>query len=1043
MTERCEDLDLFFDRELEPEAEQAYRDHLATCTRCQEVLLGRMLEAAVVSEDRNSRPSIDPIPTLDVDGAAPSTERAPDPPAGPPEPPARAPEPPDRPTRLHRRRVLFVAAAILPAAAAAVLVLWPPGAKQPPSDVAIHLAPERFVDVRFTAAELDRHRRQSVMRAAGAALAEQTDRTEQISLEALGALNQRDAKNALVGAFALNGDLASAERTARELSRSAASLADRAAVELLEAERTPAAVPRAAQGLAAESAGDASANPAQVAAAERALSLTADALRLDPRSAQAMWNQAIALRRLGLPLAAANRFDGVAALHEPGWADEAGTAAVALRGEQHRQLDDWNHIKTEAEQMILGGAILGHDTVAQAPSLARDSFYLALATAATAERIDALAGLARELDARSGTTALSELVAEVHRSDLGVRAALAAELREFIAAHKPPEAANELRARCLRSGVRDIALASLLAVEERAIDEADLSLFDRLLVDNRDPWWNIVALARRAYRLMYWRRDYPAVDAVARRAEPLCKQVRSRWCDRILLYAGVANSQMGRGDLAFEQLSAVLRQARISRIFDDELSALDALGQVTAMRVADDVDAAAVSGAFLEEVALRKPNCGTRLHRLDAAANAALQHHRFDEAARLLRDTDALEHGECHDAQLRLNGETARARLVLAGREGLDTLRANLARLEAGKQNNQKLYLGLLRAMATVVEDRAPGEAALRQVIEAADADPSATNAAVVRATAFDVLVESTASSRDAAGLLGLLSRRLGAPRFDRCALGVASWNRLVVAAIGSDGRPLVDVRDIPDGAVMIPPRDAVSPELRAHLAGCARVDVFAAAPYFGSPRLLDDRAAWVYHIGAPRGSGAPATPHELVVSDVAPPEDLHLPPLQPLSAGPGAEVLSGARATPANVLAAMKTASLAVIVAHGFTAAEEPTAASLVLSPDAQGDYLLTASKVRAAALAAAPIVVLAGCDAGRVQVSAEPWSLATSFLAAGARAVIAPTDPIPDANAGEVFRSLLERIRAGADPADAFVAEHRAHGAGAEWLSSIVIFE
>jgi hypothetical protein len=71
VTERCEDLDLFFDRELEPEAEQAFRDHLATCTRCQDFLLGRRLEAAVVGDDRDSRPSLDPIPTMGVDGAPP------------------------------------------------------------------------------------------------------------------------------------------------------------------------------------------------------------------------------------------------------------------------------------------------------------------------------------------------------------------------------------------------------------------------------------------------------------------------------------------------------------------------------------------------------------------------------------------------------------------------------------------------------------------------------------------------------------------------------------------------------------------------------------------------------------------------------------------------------------------------------------------------------------------------------------------------------------------------------------------------------------
>lgn len=1032
MTERCEDLDLFFDRELEPEAEQAYRDHLATCTRCQEVLLGRMLEAAVVSEDRDSRPSIDPIPTIGVDGATPPPDRAPEPPAGCP--------PTDRPTRLDRRRALLVAAAILPAAAAAVLLLGPPGATSTTTasaDVAIHLAPERFVDVRFTAPALDRHRALSVMRAAGAA---RVERTEQISLEALGALKQRDDRNALLGAFALNGDLASAERTARELSRSAASLADRAAVELLEAERAAAAAPRVAQGLAAEPA-DAPANPAQVVAAERALSLTADALRLDPRSAQAMWNQAIALRRLGLSLAAANRFDGVAALHEPGWSDEAAAEARRLGGDQQRQIDDWHRVKAEAERMVLGGPVLTEAAVARAPSLARDSFYLAVATAATTDRLDALAGLARTLDARYGGTALTDLLARVRTSDLQARAPTAAELRTFLERHERAEAINPLRARALQRGLHDIVLASLLAVDERVIDDADLQLMDKLVVDNRDGWWKLVALARHAYRAEFWSRDYPAVDSIARSAEPLCKALRSRWCDRILLFAGGANSQMGRADLAIEQLTAALHMAKLARLPGDEADALEQLGQAIAIRVADDIDSAAVAGAYLEEVAQRKATCRARLQGLDFAANAALQHHRFDEAARLRQDTDALERGECRDARLRLNGETARLRLLLSGRDRLETLRSNLSRLESGHQDNQRLYLDFLGAGATLVEDRARGEAALRRVIAAANADPAATYAPLMRASSFDVLVESAAQSGDGIAVVRLLADRLGTPRPDRCALGIASWNQMVVATLDSEGRPELERRDIPEGKVMIPPRDAVSPGMRAHLAGCQRIDVLTAAPYFGAPRLLNDRAAWVYHAGAPRAPAGPATLHELVVSDVAPPDDLHLPPLQPFAGGAGAVVLSGARATPANVLTAMKTTNLAVIVAHGFTATEEPTAAALALSPDAQGDYLLTASKVRSAVLAGAPVVVLAGCDAGRVQVSTEPWSLATSFLQAGARVVIAPTEPVPDAS--DVFRSLIERIRNGADPSQALVAERSSRGVAGDWLSSIVIFE
>jgi hypothetical protein len=129
--------------------------------------------------------------------------------------------------------------------------------------------------------------------------------------------------------------------------------------------------------------------------------------------------------------------------------------------------------------------------------------------------------------------------------------------------------------------------------------------------------------------------------------------------------------------------------------------------------------------------------------------------------------------------------------------------------------------------------------------------------------------------------------------------------------------------------------------------------------------------------------------------------------------------------------------------VAHGVTDAREPAAASLILSPDRDGDYLLTASKVSAARLEGAPIVVLAGCDAGRVAVSSEPWSLATSFLAAGARAVMAPTERIPDDEAGKAFESLIGRIRAGADPVEALQAERSNRGADAAWLSSMVIFE
>ena len=1009
MTARCEDLDPFFDRELPSEAGLAFREHLTRCARCQKVLRGRMLEAAMIAGAAD-RASAESAPASAREPIAAAQHAAPRGTLG------------ERIGRWRRYAVATGTAAI--AMAAAGLMTWRPGPSAPAAP-AISLADERGVEVRFSAPALDRHRRYAVVRAAGSAAAVPHER---IGLSELAELERRGELNMLVGASALNGDLASAERTAGELPKTAPSLTDRAAIELLrDTSATDIGSPR-------------------TQAAERALSLTTDALRIDPAYAPARWNQALALRRLGLALVAARVFDEIAELREAGWADEARGNADLLRRDYQRTTDDWRRTKADADQMVLGGAVLAADAIARAPSLARDAFYKALATASTLARIDELRPLARALDAQFATTALRDLLARVRASDLRSRAPVAADLRAFLKLRKPAEAINELRARALDHDIPDIVLASFLVIDAADTDDSDLALLDQLVIRSRDPWWRLVQLARRAHVLEFDHRDYAAVDAAERIAGPICKSIHSTWCGRIMRLAGGANSQMGRADLAIEQITAARRQATEAAVPDDEIAALEALGQAVAIRVADDVDSGAVAGAYLEEVALRNDTCTTRLRRLDFAATAALQHHRFAQAARARHDSDVLEQERCQDEQVRLNGETARVQLVLHGQAtSIETLRTNLARLDSGHAGwkQQALYVEFLRAAATLAEDRPRGELALRQVIADSDADPARPFARQVRALAFDAIVESIARSDDAKAVLALLTERLRTPSFDRCVVGVAAWNRLVVAVLDADGRPALDTREIPEGVVMVPPSEVVSPALRARLDGCRRVEVVTPGAYFGTPRLLGGEVAWVYRSGTPRPASARGPTRELVIAEATPPEDLQLPALRPFAGLPGAELVSDRAATPANVLAAMQTASLIVVVAHGLTDANEPTAASLILSPDAQGDYLLTASKVSAVRLSHAPVVVLAGCDAGRVQVSAQPWSLATSFVDAGARVVIAPTEPIPDASANEVFRSLVERIRAGADPADALALERRTRGAVAPWLSSIVVFE
>lgn len=52
----CADLDYYFDDELPAEQADAFRDHLATCERCQRLLHGRMQEQVAVSTTRQAPP---------------------------------------------------------------------------------------------------------------------------------------------------------------------------------------------------------------------------------------------------------------------------------------------------------------------------------------------------------------------------------------------------------------------------------------------------------------------------------------------------------------------------------------------------------------------------------------------------------------------------------------------------------------------------------------------------------------------------------------------------------------------------------------------------------------------------------------------------------------------------------------------------------------------------------------------------------------------------------------------------------------------------
>jgi hypothetical protein len=114
MTVRCTDLDSFFDGELEADQAAAFRDHLASCPRCQTVLHGRVQEEVAAHGDDAAVAAAAALPAAAL--AANATAAAEAAPAA-----SASIEPTASGTR---RRVMIYLAPIL-TAAAAMLVLWP------------------------------------------------------------------------------------------------------------------------------------------------------------------------------------------------------------------------------------------------------------------------------------------------------------------------------------------------------------------------------------------------------------------------------------------------------------------------------------------------------------------------------------------------------------------------------------------------------------------------------------------------------------------------------------------------------------------------------------------------------------------------------------------------------------------------------------------------------------------------------------------------------------------------------------------------------
>ncbi|MFP2895649.1 CHAT domain-containing protein [Corallococcus sp. 4LFB] len=241
-------------------------------------------------------------------------------------------------------------------------------------------------------------------------------------------------------------------------------------------------------------------------------------------------------------------------------------------------------------------------------------------------------------------------------------------------------------------------------------------------------------------------------------------------------------------------------------------------------------------------------------------------------------------------------------------------------------------------------------------------------------------------------------------------------------------------------------------PSVQEALRGCDEVQVLAPPPVNGLPRLLPPDLAWSYRVGhATPGQPPPVDSGTyLVVSNVDTPAALGLPRLPSMSHPPGQDsrrvMLEGARATPSRVLEAMGAATEVELHTHGVFSQELSDASLLMLAPERDGRYALSAQQVRTHGLPKAPLVFLAACGAARTApFPHESFSLPVAFLEAGARAVLAATVDIPD-SAGRFFNDVRERIHAGVAPAVALRDERQAWlqaSPGDRWVHDVLLFQ
>lgn len=1027
MTNPCDDLILFIDGELERAQADAFRLHLASCAACQ----AGMVEAVQLSA-RLAALGDDPG-ELHEDRAGAARVPSDDPPRLSRSPGLQglrdlqqdAPDLPVRRAMGRTKRRLLQRAGIVLAAAAIFLVFVVGIPQRPPGespDRELAALTTRPYPVRFAYPAIAGYREIAKQK-----LGAVHDASERVPYRVLDALEKRqDSYGLAIARVWNNEDLGAIADTLAHLKpQTSAVRADLAAIQSLTTSED---------------------NAGPILAELEGLQRDPDAMV----ARAARWNYALLLNRLDLRFSAARAFRAIAADEDAGWRAEASTLAEHAEALVKGFVNDRTRVVMAGRALIADGTPPPDDLIRAFPGVLRADFYSAVRIAPSRARVLALRPLAQQLDQLDGHRALSayvERIGYLSQADFDRRAPLVAAYADALK-HQPiaDELERELTTETVPAYAEDLAMGVM--TEEHAVVQ-HVELFRALAKRADDPWFDIAAAQAEATgdeQRGEW------LSAVARltKAEGLCNAALTKACltlDRQLaaLYTDAY--------FIHSALDVLRRALRIARVGGDW-----AYGSHVLWQLADAErfhDATASVRAYAHEYLAMLEAAPTELQTDDRCQSESWAYRTLTGAA--LLDVD---------------GKAARANLEKAWRCGaLDLTIANfladVARLDPRPGDLPQLQAVLAqvrgsgtlspaqRAMADEIEgrllierDRATGVALLEKAIARARTLPSDMEARKASAGAYSVEVFDAAHHGDYPRALQLIANHLELAPPEACAVGMlAEDERATVVAIAADGQ-VRGSYDHERQAGSLPP--VVPPDLAASLTGCESVQVMAAGALQGAARVLPRNIAWSYVGAAHRPESAGVAPvaaqRRLVVTAVTPPPELHLGALSVSrpSADPLAVTLSGSAATPKRVLAEMVDASEIDFHVHALLHVGVSDASHLVLSPDPDGKYALTAEAIRGVELRGRPLVVLAACrSAVGAHYQHAPWSLPVAFLSAGARAVLAAATEIPDRESSAVLDRLVAQIRAGARPAVALRDARTVASPAETWVDDLVVFE